>query len=65
MDIPFSLFSNRALNLMGFRPWFKPKRSFVFKGPTAEGDARAFAKTMMEWLKNPNRVGPPPQPRKP
>ena len=57
--------SNRALKGMGFRPCHKPKRLFSFRGPNAKADAKAFARTMMEWLENPNRVGPPPQPRKP
>ena len=62
MKIPKSLWSDGDLARMGFRPRAKPKRAFDFNGPTAEDDARAFDKTMMEWLKNPNRVGPPPQP---
>ena len=63
MNIPFSLFSDGDLRRMGFA--HKPNREYFFKGPTAKDDARAFAKTMMEWLENPDRVGPPPQPRKP
>jgi hypothetical protein len=43
----------------------KRLRFWDFNGPTAEADAKAFEATMMEWLENPDRVGPPPQPRKP
>ena len=64
--IPKSLWSNGELAKMGFRPRDKPKRYFEFKGPTAEADAKAFARTMMEWLEKWKKgVGPPPQPRKP
>ena len=62
------LWSDWELVCMGFKrqgPRRKPTRYFIFKGPTAKADAEAFAKTMMKWLKDPNRVGPPPQPRKP
>ena len=65
MKIPKSLFSDRALARMGFprRHRAAPKRLFDFFGPTAEDDARAFDKTMMEWLKKWKKgVGPPPQP---
>ena len=65
MKIPKSLFSGRALARMGFRPVKKPKREFIFTGPTARADAEAFDDEMMKWLKDPNRDGPPPQPRKP
>ena len=67
MKIPKSLFSDKALVRMGFpRPRDKPKRAFDFKGPNAKADAKAFARTMMEWLKKWKKgVGPPPQPRKP
>ena len=63
MKIPESLWSNRALGRMRFRPRDKPKRAFNFKGPSAEADAKAFARTMMEWLKKWKKgVGPPPKP---
>ena len=64
MKIPRSLWSDGDLARMGFRPRDKPKRDFDFKGPTAKDDARAFDDKMMKWLKNPNRVGPPPHLRK-
>ena len=57
--------SDFALWKLGFRPCKNPKRHFDFNGPTAEADAKAFEATMREWLENPARVGPPPQPRKP
>lgn len=63
MRIPSSLWSDKALAKMGGR---KLKRCYWFKGPTAEADAKAFARTMMEWLEKWKKgVGPPPQPRKP
>jgi len=60
-----ALWSDWELGRMGFRPVRKPKRTFYFSGPTAKADAEAFERTMMKWLKDPNRDGPPPQPRKP
>ena len=52
-----------ALVRMGFRPCSKPTRNFVFKGPTAKADARAFDKKLMGWLKKWKKgVGPPPKP---
>ncbi|CAH0366636.1 unnamed protein product [Pelagomonas calceolata] len=63
MKIPKSLFSNKALARMGFRPTKKPKRLFSFSGPTAKDDARAFDKKLMGWLKKWKKgVGSPPQP---
>jgi hypothetical protein len=59
-----SAWSDQELRDLGFRPYHKLKRHWDFKGPTAEADAEAFERTMMEWLENPDRVGPPPQPRK-
>ena len=57
-----SAWSDPELRGLGFRPYRTPKRQWDFKGPTAKDDAEAFAKKMMEWLENPNRDGPPPQP---